>query len=338
MLHFRSRNKMYALAADVGGTKTKIRLTGYDQGNPIVICEKSYSTQNFHHFDSILDNFFSSVDSFAHGNIHACLALAGPVFSDSAIITNVAWKLNRHDLQRKYKLCSLTMVNDFAAIGYSLTRLKQTDYLIVQQGQERKFSTQTVFGAGTGLGLCIVSRASGRSIVISSEYGNTDFAPADDFSIELLIELKKNNNRIFHEDVVSGKGLENIYAFLCKSRNYETTINNTECDNLAAKISESALSGNDPVAIQAMKHFTRIYAHTARNIALTTLAVGGIYIAGGIAPKILDHINPEVFVKIFNDNKKMQHVLKEIPVKIILNTDAGLIGAETIAMSKIQSL
>ncbi len=324
---------MYALAADVGGTKTKIRLTGYDDGRPVVICEKLYSSQYYQHFDSILDNFFSNIDSLANNNIHACLAVAGPVFSDCAIITNIAWTLNRQDLQRKYKLGSLTIVNDFTAIGYSIARLNQTDYLTIQQGQERTLSTQAVFGAGTGLGLCIVSQAAGQTVVISSEYGNTDFAPADDFSIKLLMDLKKTNNRIFHEDILSGKGLENIYTFLCKDKHHERPANGTECNDLAARISASALTGNDPVAIQAMKHFTRIYAHTARNIALTALSVGGLYIAGGIAPKILEHINREVFTRIFNDNKKMHHVLKEIPVKIILNTDAGLIGAETIAVS-----
>ncbi len=324
---------MILLAGDIGGTKTILRLCNLNKGDSNIILERTYPSKNYLDFYTLLDQFLSSTDITSCNSINACFAVAGPVINGKSKITNLPWNIDESILTERYHFSFLKIVNDFVATGFGISQLDSNDFIVLQSGLPNIIGTKTILGAGTGLGMCIVIPTHNEPIVIPSEIGNTNFAAYDKFSIELALHIMKRKERIMYEDVLSGAGLINIYNFL-KNKLDDTNFashNLHENSNLAAHISQSALSGVDHIAEQALDYFVKIYATTASNIALTTFSTGGLYFAGGIAPKIITKLNTTVFKDAFLNNKKMHHVLKNIPLYIILNTKVGLIGAIAIA-------
>lgn len=324
---------MIVLAGDIGGTKSILRLCNTSNVSPEIILEQIYPSQNYADFYELLDAFLSSCDIPSGSLVNACFAVAGPINGGSSKVTNLPWVIDESTLAKKYDFNYIKIINDFTALGYSLSRLDNDDITTIQAGLSNDGHVKTILGAGTGLGMCMVVSNNSNLMVLPSEFGNTTFAPSSKFSFELAAYMRKYGSRIAYEDILSGAGLENIYIFLkTKSRNSVTqpAISNEHSD-LAAYISQSALAGEDYMAEQALDYFTEIYATAASDIALLTYSLGGLYIAGGIAPKITSSLTSTSFTKTFLENKKMHHILENIPIYIILNSKAGLLGAIEVA-------
>ncbi len=323
---------MMVLAGDIGGTKTNLQICNISKNDSDIVIEQTLPSKSYSNFYELLDAFLLSANINPKNLMSVCFAVAGPIVNGKSRITNLPWVIDEETLIKKYQFNTLKIVNDFTAIGFSLAQLSSNDIVTLHSGLANEKGTKTILGAGTGLGMCMVISANGETMVMPSEIGNTDFAPGDKFSRELTQYTAQSKLRVVYDDILSGAGLENIYAFLQRRINHHSAFKHLEEQtDLAALISESALKGEDPVALQALDHFVKIYAAAARNIALTTFATGGLFIAGGIAPKIINKLNTNTFTNAFLDNKKMHHILKAIPVHVIFNTKAGLLGAIEIA-------
>ena len=251
---------MIVLAGDIGGTKTILRLCNTSKDCSEIILEQTYPSQDYADFYELLDVFLSSSDISTNSSVNVCFAVAGPISDGSSKITNLPWVIDERILTKKYNFNFIKLINDFTAIGYSLSQLKNEDIATLQTGSPDDNSVKTILGAGTGLGMCMVVPNNNKLIVLPSEFGNTNFAPSSEFSFELATHMHKHKSRIAYEDILSGAGLENIYMFLKqKSGNsiIEPTIPNKNSD-LAANISQSALTGEDSLAEQALDYFIEI--------------------------------------------------------------------------------
>jgi len=312
---------MPILAADIGGTSTRLRLVHGAE----TLDEKDYSSQDYPDLNSILDNFIktnSPVDLQS-----ACLAVAGPVRDGTARVTNLPWEVHESLISEDFTIPQVRIINDFEAIGYALAILPPDDFYELQAGSPDSVGTRALIGAGTGLGVAIVTRCDERWQVLPGEGGHVDFAPRTAEQQALMDYLQQQSARVSVEMLLSGPGLERIYEFIC-------TQNGIDPDSVrrtAASISSTALIGRDPLAVKTLDLFVEIYGAQAGNLALTSLARGGVFIAGGIAPKILSLLKRGRFIEMFSDKPPMSELLHSMPVRVVLNTRSGLLGAVQVA-------
>ena len=322
---------MIILAGDIGGTKTTLQACKVDGNSSDIIIKQTLPSKHYSSFYDLLDEFLLPANISTNHTINVCLAVAGPIVNGKSNITNLPWVIDEEILKNKYQFNTIKIVNDFTAIGFSLPKLCEDDVVTLHSGRAKEKGTRAILGAGTGLGMCMVICENDKTTVIPSEVGNSNFAPGDEFSRELIQYMAQNNISAVYDNVLSGRGLENIYTLIQYKYNHPALKRQTEKADLAAYISDSALREDDPAAMQALEHFVKIYAISARNIALTTFSTGGLYIAGGIAPKIISKLKTNSFIETFLDNIKMHHILEMMPINIIVNSDAGLLGAIEIA-------
>ena len=316
---------MPILAADIGGTSTRLRLVHGAE----TLDEKDYSSQDYPDLNSILDNFIkanSPVDLQS-----ACLAVAGPVRDGTARVTNLPWEVHESLISEDFTIPQVRIINDFEAIGYALAILSPDDFYELQAGSPDNVGTRALIGAGTGLGVAIVTRCGERWQVLPGEGGHVDFAPRTAEQQALLDYLQQQSARVSVEMLLSGPGLERIYEFICT----QNGINPGSVRRTAASISSTALIGRDPLAVKTLDLFVEIYGAQAGNLALTSLATGGVFIAGGIAPKILSLLKRGRFIEMFSDKPPMSELLHSMPVRVVLNTRSGLLGAVQVASEMV---
>lgn len=316
---------MPILAADIGGTSTRLRLVHGAE----TLDEKDYSSQDYPDLNSILDNFIkanSPVDLQS-----ACLAVAGPVRDGTARVTNLPWEVHESLISEDFTIPQVRIINDFEAIGYALAILPPDDFYELQAGSPDSVGTRALIGAGTGLGVAIVTRCGERWQVLPGEGGHVDFAPRTAEQQALLDYLQQQSARVSVEMLLSGPGLERIYEFICT----QNGIDPGSVRRTAASISSTALIGRDPLAVKTLDLFVEIYGAQAGNLALTSLATGGVFIAGGIAPKILSLLKRGRFIEMFSDKPPMSELLHSMPVRVVLNTRSGLLGAVQVASEMV---
>jgi glucokinase len=324
-------NGTTALSGDVGGTKTRLQITRFTANQkPEILVTKLYRNSEFTRFRDIVTTF---LDSQTHNIDCACIAVAGPVNNGEVKLTNLPWHFTETQMKNFLNIDRVKFINDFEAIGYGAPILEQEDYFSLQSGQPRTNALQAIIGAGTGLGVALIAKHGEHHTVYATEGGHTDFAPADNTQENLLLYLRKKFHRVSSERVVSGIGIENIYHYLIGTPEY-AGLENDELKhashfskNFGAEIARFALEHDDPIALHTIDTFIRCYGTVAGNLALTTLPYGGLYIAGGIAPKLLQQMRDGRFMSTFLDKGRMSNLLYDIPIKIILNTKVGLIGA-----------
>ncbi len=273
----------------------------------------------------------------------ACFAIAGPVVNNTAKLTNLAWYLDTERLQQELNIPSVSLINDFAAVGYGIFGLTKQDLLTLQVGKHQPEAPIAVIGAGTGLGEGFLIKQGNQYQVFPSEGGHADFAPRNELEFLLLKYLldKHDIQRVSVERVVSGQGIVSIYQFLRDRkiatespdiaqivRTWEQEAGQAEKSvDPGAVIGKAALAGRDRLSEQTIQLFIEAYGAEAGNLAIKLLPYGGLYIAGGIAPKILPLIQNSSFLLNFTQKGRMRSILEEIPVYIILNQQVGLIGA-----------
>jgi len=326
---------MRVLAGDIGGTKSLCQVADVFPNSYRVIFEKKYESQLYPGFLPLVKEFVKEAASQADMILNsACFGVAGPVTENFARTTNLPWILDGVQLSKELGIPHVRLINDFQAIGYGLEALRAEDFVVLQEGVEELHGARVILGAGTGLGEGVMYWQQDHYSILPSEGGHSDFAPTDSSQIELYQFLKTSMPRVSNEDVISGKGLINIFTHFRSNdesqMSREMNIALQEGDQ-AMVISEFALENKSPLAVNALDMFCRIYGAQAGNLALTCLAKGGVYIAGGIAAKNIEKLKDGGFMSAFSDKGKMAGLMKKIPVKVVMNENVGLMGAAVVA-------
>jgi len=323
----------YLLAADVGGTRSMVALALEGRPWPSVATQAVYESQHFESLKAIIEDFLTKPGVAPHRRAvrAACFSVAGPVALNSVTLTNLGWKVRGDALAAELGLTEMKLVNDFAAAGLGIPRLAPTDLETLQAGYPVAQGTRLIIGAGTGLGTGLLTAHGGGYVAHASEAGHADFAPVDELQDKLLVYLRRTFGRVSYERVVSGPGLMRIFSFLQESgvgipskQLQEAARNNTDT---ASVIGGFGLEKRDPLAARALDLFASAYGAFAGNMALATLARGGVYLAGGIAPKLAPKLKDGTFMRAFNSKGRFADLLSTIPVHIIMNPQVGLLGA-----------
>lgn len=332
----------YLLAADVGGTKTEIAWGHLTGGRITVLERRRYASADYPTLEALLDDFTAHLRSRGHelASGIACLAVAGPVDGEHASLTNLTWRIHAPSLVARYGLAGARVINDFQAVGHGLIHLGPDELLPLQEGQRHPEGARVAIGAGTGLGVAVLTHSGGRYDVHATEAGHADFAPNDTLQDELLAWLRASLGHVSYERVLSGSGLTRVFQFLMEAGyGMPTTAlqQAVESDEAASVISGLGLQGRDPLAARALDVFVQVYGAYAGNMALTTLARGGVYIAGGIAPKIVDKLTDGRFMAAFLDKGRFRDLLGSVPVDVVMNPGVGLYGAFEVASRLAES-
>lgn len=334
------RTERYVLAADVGGTKTALVLARPRHAWPAIVAEQVYPSQDYETFESVIAEFLARPETRdCDGRIaSACACIAGPVEGDRATTTNLRWTIEARALSARFGIPAVRLVNDFAAVAFGIGRLAARDFEPLQPGEANEHGARAVMGAGTGLGVALMSWNGREYAVHPSEGGHADFAPVDALQDGLLEYLRGEYGRVSYERVLSGTGLAQIFDYLATREEPSAAMRDAvrSASDAAAAVSEFGLEGRDPVAARALDVFAAVYGAYAGNVALTVLARGGVYIAGGIAPKIAGKLKDGTFVRAFTSKGRFSALLETIPVSIVMNPKVGLYGALDLARRLLQ--
>jgi glucokinase len=263
--------------------------------------------------------------------------VAGPVTGDRdhqrATLTNLPWALDSAEIARAIPLRAVRLINDFQATGYGIESLGREDILTLQEGQRHAHAPRAVIGAGTGLGQGLLVWQGDHYTALPTEGGHAGFAPVDELQDDLLRYLRKQFGRVSCERILSGPGLVTLYAFLRERQPHTESAVLAAPGNPdpAAAITHAALTLNDPLSASALELFVKIYGAHAGDLALTVMATGGVYIAGGIAAQIATHLGSRAFIDAFNNKGRMSPLTRNMPVHVITNPMVGAMGAARVA-------
>jgi glucokinase len=324
----------HTLAADVGGTKTLFELgavgaTGYQR-----LHAGNFLNADFSGVTEVTEAFLATAPQRPSELSAACFALAGPVIEQRVRLTNLPWEADAGELGRRLGIGRVTLLNDFAAIGHGIASLAPDELLCLQPGRPERHGVRGVLGAGTGLGMVIMVWSGKGYQVVPSEGGKADFAPINEVQSRLWTYLRHRLERVGCESLLSGRGMERIYEFLSEADTLRMrSFGGRPPDVLlpAADITTRALDGADPRAVSTVNLFLEIYGAVAGNFALTLLANGGVYIAGGIAPRLASFFADSGFMQAFCAKGKFAELMRTIPVHVAMSPDVGLRGAVAIA-------
>jgi glucokinase len=339
------------LAGDIGGTKTILSLVKAEANATAArvsltpLHENQYVSPNYPDLVPIVRQFLDEASQIVDHQCQpetACFAIAGPVVNNTSSLTNLSWLLDGERLEHELGVTKVVLINDFAAIGYGVLGLRESDLHPLQKAVPQPQAPIAVIGAGTGLGEGFLIPTSSGYDVYPSEGGHADFAPRSQLEFQLLNYLldKFKITRISAERVVSGQGIVAIYQFLRDRqtadessqvaeivRTWERQTGQEKTVDPAATISKAAAEGGDYLAEQTMNLFAEAYGAEAGNLALKLLPYGGLYIAGGIAAKNLPLLDAGGFMKAFTDKGRVSKLLEKVPVNVVLNPKVGLIGS-----------
>lgn len=319
------------LAGDIGGTKTYMALYALSGGALTAIRESVFSNDRYGGAEGILGEFLKEGE--AEKVEGAALGLACPIIGNRCTLTNLGWVVDGEDIKKKFGLKRLGLINDLEALGWGVGLLGHSDISVLQEGVARP-GNAALIAAGTGLGEAILVRDGQGFRPSASEGGHTDFGPRNPVEIELLQYLMPRYGHVSYERIVSGPGLANIYEFLLargKRGAPERLKGRMEAVGTAPVVSDEALNGTDEDCKTALGLFVSVYGAEAGNLALKSLSTAGVYIGGGIAPKILAALKEGGFLDAFRDKGRFVEFMAGIPVRVILNDRTGLMGAANYA-------
>ena len=329
----RSSYSKFILGGDIGATNTHLGIFGVNNKSADLIVSYHFKNKDLGSVYEAINFVINLIKKDYKIKIeNASLGVAGALSpeKDIAKMTNIKWSISKKELIKKLKLKKVILINDFEAIGYAINSLKKSDVSIVKTARKVQKAAILVIGAGTGLGKVVLlyDKSNNSYFPVSSEAGNSDFAAQDDEDFKLMKFMRQRMKRnISYEDFLSGRGIVNIFDFVKNGKRFKETSYTREINE--SKIKPELISKYrkiDGACKEAFRIFRKIYAGFARNSALDALPYDGIYIAGGIAPKNKGIFDRE-FVKMFEQNNKLSHVLNKIPVYLVLNLDVGLLGA-----------
>jgi glucokinase len=321
-----STSMLRVLAGDIGGTKT--RLAVFDVAGERVQCvvERSYPSRDFATLDSIIEEFLAAGNARPDA---ACFGIAGPVHGDVVTVTNLPWQISAAETAAHFGFRRVALLNDLEANAWGLRALAEEDFHTLSTGIEDSAGNAAIIAAGTGLGEAGLYRDGARLRPFATEGGHADFSPGSELEIELLRFLRARYGHVSWERLVSGPGLKNIHDFLVHHRRHTVPPwlrEELQSGDAAAAISRAAQSGRDALCAEALALFVRLYGAEAGNLALKMMAGGGLYIGGGIAPKILDQLADGAFMEAFRAKGRMSDLLERMPVRVVLNDRTALYG------------
>jgi glucokinase len=318
------------LAGDIGGTKTLLGLFQPDRVRPARLHVNTFQTLDYPDLPSMIEAFLST-----HGNARqidsAMFGVAGPVINQAAEMTNVPWRVDAAELQRAFDFRHVRLLNDLEAMAYSVPVLNPSELRQLQAGDRDAEGNIALIAAGTGLGTSLLHWVDRRYIPVASEGGHIDFAARTDREMELVAYLTGRYGRAEIEHVLSGPGLLNLSDFTHGDRRCAALERDHEVPDAPAEVTRSALARECSCCVEALDLFVAAYGAVAGNFALTAVTRGGVFIGGGIAPRILPALERGPFLEAFNAKEPMRPLLEAMPVYVILNPETGLLGAAVYA-------
>jgi glucokinase len=324
------------LAGDVGGTKVHLALYAFHEGRLQHVTDERFPAKEYESLEAVVRAFFVNQD---HPDVtSACFGVPGPVRNGRLKLTNLPWMLDSRELSRRLGIDHIFLINDLEANGYGIPELSKDQIYTLSVGDPSVVGHRGLIAAGTGLGEAVLMWNGQVHVPVASEGGHCDFAPRNELEISLLRYLQKNlHGRVSYERVVSGLGLKNIYTFLRDDQGMQESIElrqRMQHEDPNAVIGELGESGKDELCVRALDIFVSVYGAEAGNLALKVLATGGLFLGGGIAPKILDKMRDGTFMRSFTDKGRLSELLVQTPVHIILESRAALMGAAAYAEAR----
>ena len=324
------------LAGDIGGTKTNVGLfvMGRERPEPLVV--ESFASREVPGLETIVERFLKRNPAPISS---ACFGIAGPVIDGRCKTTNLPWVVSESTLQRRFHWRHARLLNDLAAAARAVPLLSKSEQVSLNQGITQKRGTLALLSPGTGLGQAMLIYKDGRYVPLSSEGGHVGFSPTTEAEIELWRYLRKKYGHVSVERVLSGPGLVNVYSWLRDSGLFEEPLwlkALMKEGDPAKAISENALRRRQALCVESLRSYVSMLGSAAGNLALTSMAVGGIYLGGGIPPKILPALKKGAFLKAFMAKGRFADFLAQIPVRVILNDKAALLGAAHTAFEALE--
>lgn len=315
------------LAGDAGGTNTRVALVETRDGDFRISVEETFPSREWMSLESVIGEFLGR-----HGGDveAAAIGIAGPVRDGRCDATNLPWVVDSKILARQLGLRHVGLINDLEASAYGIEVLQAKDFVILNRGVRNARGNIAIISAGTGLGEAGMYWDGETHRPFATEGGHADFAPRNHLEMELLEHSWKQYQRVSYERLISGPGLVNLYHFLRDSGRGEESAEAAELmrrGDPAPVISRRALEGTDPLCLQTLELFVSLYGAEAGNLALKVMARGGVYLGGGIAPKIISKLKEPEFMNAFTAKGRMMPLLQDMPVRVIMNQKTALLGA-----------
>lgn len=333
---------MNVLAGDIGGTKTNIGIFAVDNNKVQSLLEASWISADFASLEEILEQFIVLVNKQTKVLPFntACFGIAGPVKNHYCQVTNLPWIVDAEKIKQQFSWQSMSLLNDLEANAWGIAALDKEDFISLQNGDDSIKANASIIAAGTGLGEAGLFWDGKQHIPFASEGGHTDFSPQTEKEYRLYEFLRdKYQGHVSWERIVSGMGLENIYQFLCHDNNVRPPAwltRKIQQGDAAAAISKAAMASKDEICEQALNWFVLFYGTEAANHALKIMSRGGVFLGGGIAPKIIEKLQSGAFMQAFLNKGRMQTLLKEMPVKVIMNDKTALYGPALYAAGRME--
>ena len=331
------------LAGDVGGTKVHLALYNFEAGKLKPVRDQKFPAAEFSNLDDVVKRFLSEADGHGAAKVEeivaACFGCPGPVRDGRLKLTNLPWTLDARELRGSLGIEHIFLINDLEANGYGIPELRTEAVHVLHEGDAAAVGHRGLVSAGTGLGeALLIWDGKHRHLPLPSEGGHCDFAARNDREIALLQYLRTTlKGRVSFERVVSGLGIKNVYAFLKDDQKMEEPAwlrDKMAAEDPNAVIGQAAENGSSELCYETMQMFTAAFGAEAGNVALKVLAMGGIYLGGGIAPKILKTLGGGTFTEAFLDKGRMTPILAAIPVRVILDDTCALLGAAAYAEAR----
>jgi glucokinase len=318
------------LAGDVGGTKCNLALVEQHAGGFRFCFKNRFATRDYSGFDRILGDFLAQAQPVLSSSTHrrvlaAGFGVAGAVVEGRVALTNLSWGMESDAIRRQLGTDHVVLLNDMEATGYSLPWLGSADLYTLNVGTSAREAAQALIAAGTGLGESILRWNGSRYQVEPGEGGHCDFAPRTEKEIELLRYMKRTEANVSFELILSGRGFFTIHQFLDPALRHPSF--EAPGGDPAPEITRLALAKSCPVCVETLDLWTSLYGAEAGNLALKALARGGVFVGGGIVTKILPKIKDGAFFRAFCEKSKFSSMLSQIPIKVLLNEEAPLVGA-----------
>jgi glucokinase len=318
-----SNNNIFPfLVADIGGTNTRYALvTGQNEqtGDYEISQSRIFLSADYDSFSMSLDTYLETITGLRP--LNACLAIAGPVTGDVVELTNLKWQFSVSKLKERYGFNSLLVVNDFAGLAYGVPHIPQSALFSIKPGEAEDNAAKVVIGPGTGLGIAGLVPSAVGYVPVAGEGGHVAIAPGTDGELELFKYLRQQQQHISAEDLLSGSGLQNLYrgyAGLGKQQPQAFT---------PAEVTQHALANTDKYCVEALNTFLGLLGSYCGDLALIYGAKGGVYLGGGILPKIQPHITESQFLNRFVNKGIMRKFVKDIPIQLITHRQPAFIGA-----------
>lgn len=326
------------LAADVGGTKTLVGLYKPQGIRPLSVATRVYATLEFENLSQIFEAF---LDEIGRQDILAvCAGVAGPVDGLKAKLTNGNWTADLGRISADLGGCRAALLNDLEAMAYSVSVLESDELVMLQAGAPHAAGNAALIAAGTGINESHIQFVDGHHIPSPAEAGHTDFAARNAREMAFAEGIIRVRGRVEVEDILSGPGIVNLFRFTHQGvadADCPVLANSTEEQQIAAEVSNTALAGTCRHCVEALNIFVDAYGAESGNLALRSMALSGVYIGGGIGPKILPALQNGRFMRAFLDKGAMHDLLTKVPVKVIINSGAGLVGASVKAASLLRT-